>query len=532
MVRFFSVVMALAALPVSAVVQAKSPTELFESVSSSIVVVHGMDNQGKPQSLGSGVVLSKDEIVTNCHVIEKSATLSIEHRGREYSATLKHSDYDHDVCSLNVTGFDAPAAVLGSTQPLKVGQKVFAIGAPQGLELTLSEGIISSLREVTGGRYLQISAPISPGSSGGGLFDEDGRLIGLPTFYLGGGQQLNFAVPVEWIRALPQRSTKTEPIAQPATSWLNKATELEGENDWPGLLKHAQAWTRAQPQDWMAWAVLGEAYWRLKQTAKAIEAYQQALHINPEYAEAWYNLGVAYGRAGQTAKAIEAHQQALRINPEHAKAWYILGAIYARAGQTAKAIEACQQALRINPEDAKAWHILGLAYGQAGQAAKAINAYQQALRVNPEYAEAWHILGLAYGLAGQTAKAIEAYQQALRINPEDGEAWDNLGIGHATAGQTAKAIEAFQQALRINPELVDAWSNLGATYVQAGQTAKAIEACQQALRINPEHANAWFILGGAYKIFGQTSKVMEAHRQLKRLDPASADEFFNEIVLP
>lgn len=154
MIRFFSVVMALAALPVSAVVQAKSPTELFESVSSSIVVVHGRDNEGEIQNLGSGVVLSKDEIVTNCHVVEKSATLSVRNRGREYSATLKHSDYDHDVCSLNVTGFDAPAAVLGSTKPLKVGQKVFAIGAPQGLELTLSEGIISSLREVTGGRYL------------------------------------------------------------------------------------------------------------------------------------------------------------------------------------------------------------------------------------------------------------------------------------------------------------------------------------------------------------------------------------------
>ena len=315
MIRFFSVVMALAALPVSAVVQAKSPTELFESVSSSIVVVHGMDNQGKPQSLGSGVVLAKDEIVTNCHVIEKSARLSVEHRGREYSATLKHSDYDHDVCSLNVTGFDAPAAVLGSTNPLKVGQKVFAIGAPQGLELTLSEGIISSLREVTGGRYLQISAPISPGSSGGGLFDEEGQLIGLPTFYLGGGQQLNFAVPVEWIRALPQRSTKTAPTAQPAISWLNKAVVLEGEDDWPGLLKHAQAWTRAQSQDSMAWATLGKAYGWLKQTTQAIEAYQQALRINPEHAKAWFNLGVVYRISGQTSKVMEAHRQLKRLDP-------------------------------------------------------------------------------------------------------------------------------------------------------------------------------------------------------------------------
>ena len=490
--------MALAALPVSAVVQAKSPTELFESVSSSIVVVHGRDNEGKPQSLGSGVVLSKDEIVTNCHVIEKSATLSVEHRGREYPATLKHSDYDHDVCSLNVTGFDAPAAVLGSTKPLKVGQKVFAIGAPQGLELTLSEGIISSLREVTGGRYLQISAPISPGSSGGGLFDEDGRLIGLPTFYLGGGQQLNFAVPVEWIRALPQRSTNTVPTAQPAIWWLNKAAELEGKKDWPGLLKHTQAWTRAQSKDWMAWAALGETYGWLNQTAQEIEAYHQALRINPEFAKAWFNLGAAYGQAGQTTKVIEAYQQALRINPEYAKSWYNLGVVYGKEGQTTKAIE----------------------------------AYQQTLRINPEFAKAWDNLGVAYAQAGQTTKAIEAYQQALRINPEDAKAWYNLGGAYGQADQMTKEIEAYQQALRINPEFAEAWNNLGLAYVQAGQTAKATEAFQQALLINPEHAKAWFGLGIAYKLSGQTSKVMEAHRQLKRLDPALADEFFNKIVLP
>jgi cytochrome c-type biogenesis protein CcmH/NrfG len=451
--------MALAALPVSAVVQAKSPTELYESVSSSIVVVQGRDNAGEPQSLGSGVVLSKDEIVTNCHVIEKSATLSVKHRGREYSATLKHSDYDHDVCSLNVTGFDAPAAVLGSTKPLKVGQKVFAIGAPQGLELTLSEGIISSLREVTGGRYLQISAPISPGSSGGGLFDEDGRLIGLPTFYLSGGQQLNFAVPVEWITALPQRSTKTQPTAQPAISWLNKAVELEGKNDWPGLLKHAQAWTRAQPQDWMAWAALGEAYGWLEQTTKAIEAYQHSLRINSEFAGPWFGLGLNYRREGQTAKAIEAYQQALRINSEYVETWDNLGVAYKKAGQTTQAIEAYQQALRINPEFTSAWNNLGVAYQQADQTTQAIEAFQQALRINPEFAEAWHNLGMAYGQAVQMTQAIEAFQQALRINPELAQAWFGLGIAYKFSGQPSKVMEAHRQLKRLDPALADEFFN-------------------------------------------------------------------------
>jgi serine protease Do len=71
-------------------------------------------------------------------------------------------------------GYIAPAVVVGSTKSLKVGAKVYAIGAPKGLELTLSDGIVSSLREVEGGQYIQTTAAISPGSSGGGLFDENG----------------------------------------------------------------------------------------------------------------------------------------------------------------------------------------------------------------------------------------------------------------------------------------------------------------------------------------------------------------------
>lgn len=480
--------------------QAKTATELFEAVSPSIVVVRGMDAAGKPNSLGSGVVIANDVVVTNCHVVNKSSRLAVSYRGGLYAATLRHSDHNRDVCSLNVTGMVAPVATLGSTQPLKVGQKVYAIGAPKGLDLTLSEGIISSLREVEAGRYLQISAPISPGSSGGGLFDEEGRLIGLPTFYLAEGQQLNFAVPVEWVKALPQRHAKAnlKPNVQPSLAWFNKGIELENKEDWPGLLKHMQTWIQVYPQD----------------------------------AAAWYGLGVAYHQSGQSVKAIEAFQQALRTNPEDTKAWTNLGVAYNQLGQTAKAIEAFQQVLRINPEDAHAWNNIGVAYRESGQTAKVIEAYQQALRINPEYASAWYNLGGAYAQSGQSTKAIEAFQQALRIKPEDADAWHNLAVTYRQSNQTAKAIEAFQQALRINPGDAKVWYNLGSAYGRSGQTAKAIEALQQALRINPEHTNAWVFLGITYKMSGQTHKVMEVHRQLKRLDPAEADKFFNKYVLP
>jgi len=89
----------------------------------------------------------------------------------------------------------APPVVLGTAKKLKVGQRVYAIGAPEDLELTLSEGLISSLRPHEGSEYIQTSAAISLGSSGGGLFDDQGQLIGITTFYHAEGQNLNFALP-------------------------------------------------------------------------------------------------------------------------------------------------------------------------------------------------------------------------------------------------------------------------------------------------------------------------------------------------
>lgn len=435
-------------------VHAKTGGEIYEQAAKSTVVVRNVGANGKPQSMGSGVVLADGEVVTNCHVVKGASQLRVRIKDKEYPATLRYSDWDRDVCSVSVAGLNAPAVTVGSTRSLKVGAKVYAIGAPKGLELTLSDGIVSSLREVEGGRYIQTTAAISPGSSGGGLFDENGTLIGLTTFYYAEGQNLNFAVPVEWIKELAKRSTNTA-VTQPVTQWLNKATELESRKDWPALLELNRRWTKAQPGSSEAWYSLGVAYNQTGQPAKAIEAYQRALRINSEDAGAWNNLGNAYDGAGQSANAIEAYQQALHINPEYANAWNNLGVVYEKAGQFAKAVEAYQQALRINPEHADAWDNLGNAYDGAGQSAKAIEAHQQALRINPEHADAWYNLGIAYEKAGQSANAIEAYQQALRINPEDAGVWNNLGVIYAQSGQRGKVLEVYKRLKTLDPARAD-----------------------------------------------------------------------------
>jgi tetratricopeptide (TPR) repeat protein len=489
--------------------QAKTASEVFESVSPSIVVVKTYDDKGGDKMLGSGVIFKTGVVATNCHVLKEAATTQVLHRGAKYPATLLHSDWDRDVCSLSVDGLKAPVVSMGSTSRLKVGEKVYAVGAPQGLDLTLSDGLISSLRQVEGGQYLQITAPISPGSSGGGLFDDKGQLIGLPTFYLADGQQLNFAVPVEWIKELPQRQTAvhgraaqqvTEPPSNlpKSTDWLNKALLLAENQNWEGLKDHALHWIEAMPGNYNAWATLGSAYDKLGQAAQAIEAYQQAIRINPRSFETWTNLGCVYHKSGQADKAIDAYQQAIQISPEIDMIWFDLGSAYHKSSQTAKSLE----------------------------------AYLQAVRINPEYAEAWYSMGNVYSELGQADKAIVAFQQTIRINPEHNQAWFKLGNGYMQSNQTDNAIKAYKQDIQINPQSYEAWSNLGVAYLQIKQPDKSFEAYQRAVSINPAHAEAWYGLGIHYKIDNQSDKVMEVYKRLKTLDPAKADHFFNKVVLP
>ena len=396
---------------------AETASQVFQQVSPSVVVVLTYDAAGKATELGSGVKLPDGSVATNCHVLKDGTRYRVRYQGKDYRAQLDKADWNRDVCSLSVPGLPAPPVVLGSTKTLQVGASVYAIGTPEGLQRTLSEGIVSSLRPVDGGSYIQTTAAISPGSSGGGLFDDRGRLLGLTSFFMSKGQQLNFALPVEWIEALPQHETPRVASGTSEVQWLNRAAALESRKDWQGLRALAERWIKAQPHSAIAGAVLGEADDSLGHHAQAIEAYRQSLQINPQDAAAWNNLGGAYDEAGQYAEAIEAEHQALQINPQDADAWDNLGNAYGHAVQLAQAIAAFRQALQINPQDAWAWNNLGNAYYHAGQYAQAIDAYRQALQINPQDADVWMDLGLAYMQAGQQNQALAVYQHLKTLDP-------------------------------------------------------------------------------------------------------------------
>jgi hypothetical protein len=316
--------------------------------------------------MGSGVVLPSGDIVTNYHVVKAGGRYTVGQRGKTAPAFLQGSDPDKDLALLLAPGLTATPALLGQASRLKVGEPVYAVGAPQGLELSLSEGIVSQLRGDPP-PIIQTTVAISPGSSGGGLFNAKGELVGIMTFYLEGGQSLNFALPVEWIREVATSPTmgqdriirKKEPIAPEPEKrsegiWADRATALIEAQDWKGLLTHCRQWTRTKPDFAPAWFGLGCAYRSLGRYREAIEAYRAGLRLNPDNAFAWYDLGVAYGNMGRYQEAIEPLRKAVRLKPDYVDAWTLLSGALSLSGKHAAAMEAVNHLRRYDPQKADA----------------------------------------------------------------------------------------------------------------------------------------------------------------------------------
>ena len=187
---------------------AMNTTQLYATLEPSVWVVRTFDKDNLPLGQGSAVVIATDTLATNCHVLRKAKRVEVTHLKVVLPATLELWDTARDLCQLRAPGTQAPAVALADDGAVAVGQSVIALGAPAGLELTLSSGIVSALRHDDAGRLvaIQTSAAISHGSSGGGLFDERGRLLGITSATVSGGaQNLNLALPVAMVRELPER---------------------------------------------------------------------------------------------------------------------------------------------------------------------------------------------------------------------------------------------------------------------------------------------------------------------------------------
>ncbi len=211
---FLSLCVSLPSVTLSQEFVPKTTPEVVKQVSAAVVVLTSEGRGLTSNSQASGVIINDGRtIVTNLHAVAGASKVSVHFEdGRNTEATgYLGVDEKRDLICIQVPERfkDISCPDLSPLEDLRIGQKVIAIGSPQGFANTVSEGIISGIREFeTGTKVIQTTAPVSPGSSGGGLFNDQGQLVGITSFLYTKGQNLNFAYPVDYILPL---LGKTEP---------------------------------------------------------------------------------------------------------------------------------------------------------------------------------------------------------------------------------------------------------------------------------------------------------------------------------
>ncbi|MHB8755648.1 MAG: S1C family serine protease [Candidatus Acidiferrales bacterium] len=185
----------------------KSIPAIAKAANGAVVSIVMSDKDGNPVAQGSGFVVSKDgDILTNYHVIAEGASALVKLPDGAFYVVdgVLAADKARDIAVIKAHGENFRTLALGDSDRVQVGQEVVAIGNPLSLESTVSNGIVSSVRSIDekGGKYLQITAPISPGSSGGPLFNMEGQVVGITTMYIKVGENLNFAIPINDVKPL------------------------------------------------------------------------------------------------------------------------------------------------------------------------------------------------------------------------------------------------------------------------------------------------------------------------------------------
>lgn len=262
-------------------------------------------------SLGTAVSVAPGKFVTNCHVTRDAEIVMLVRGGARWRVESERADLYLDLCLLRASALaDVPPIPLASARSLRLEQQVAAAGYTGGGGLQMHAGTINALHDLKGSKVIQTTTAFTSGASGGALFDADGKLVGILTFRLRGTDGYYFAAPVEWIA---DRIEDTEgyvavaPLSGPPPFWAQpvaslpffmQAASLEVDGRWVDLLKLTDQWTHDDQRSAESWFIRGNSYAKLDDVDRAVEAYRNAVALDPLYTRAWFNLGRAYVRLG------------------------------------------------------------------------------------------------------------------------------------------------------------------------------------------------------------------------------------------
>lgn len=358
----FLSILAIVALAGAAVAQ-ESITEVVKLVKPAVVTVVTYDRAGVKQSQGSGFFIDSSHVITNWHVIDGASSAEVKCADGVTLGVkrIAAGDEDADLVSLELESSHASVIPLSISDAVpEPGERVVVVGSPMGLEYSVSDGIVSQVRNVPGlGRVIQISAPVSRGSSGSPVVNMRGEVVGVAQAIRSGGQNLNFAIPGSQILALKPAAGRSMAAipggagrgpAKTDEEAFNRGRALVEAKQYDEALPHFLEAARLNPANYLAWFAAGHCYTQTGKYKEAVYSYMNAIRIKPDFTEAYTSLGASLGLMGNYEEAIMAFKAAIRISPDSAISHYGLGLMYVAVDDTESALRELKILEQLDPE--------------------------------------------------------------------------------------------------------------------------------------------------------------------------------------
>lgn len=298
---------ALMCAPASAQVDSIFITRL----SLSVVKVSASSANGKT-FLGSGVVVAPDEVLTNCHVTRAASSVMVFKSALRFNVHSQRADMDHDLCLLKTDVMPLQPVALRTSSTLKPGEPSYYYGYTGGVEAFFAQGKVSALHGLDSSSVIETTAGFSLGASGGGLFDEQGRLLGITTFLAAGHRGAYYAMPADWLERLRKRSARSVEPLEGSPLWDKPESEqpfflrlarLTEQKRWDEAAALGATWTREESANPGAWLSLGTALSMLSKNREALPALQKAYELSPDDPRTLFQLGTALARTGESNQA-------------------------------------------------------------------------------------------------------------------------------------------------------------------------------------------------------------------------------------
>jgi serine protease Do len=246
--------------------------------------------------LGSAVVIGKNEVITNCHVVNDATNVAVIVNGEPHAATAIKADWHHDLCMLTVENLDAPAVKFGASKSLEYDTSIFTVGYPDETKTPVSTfGLVKELFPMDGSVIIRATSAFRLGASGGGAFDDAGNLIGIITLKSRGDSPNYYYMPVEWVQALKSKPAQSLGVKSEKPFWAMDAKQRPYfmqvvqpyvAQEWKTLLKVATQWVQTEPNTAESWFYLAAAEYATKDYSHAEEHFKKVLALNHQHSQA------------------------------------------------------------------------------------------------------------------------------------------------------------------------------------------------------------------------------------------------------